>query len=169
MPWDRDWFITAGFTPAAQCKAVFGVPRTIQAVVWHDMEGYLPGAIATWNQGNAGAHLCVLRNGTIVRTVRLEDVAWHAGTDAAIGRTAFWKGHNINPYSIGVELEGFTTSGYTAEQAAAVGRISDYVTIEYGVLRQHTLDQIPGHHAHSELSNQRADPGPLFSWGWIGA
>jgi N-acetyl-anhydromuramyl-L-alanine amidase AmpD len=42
------------------------------------MEGYLAGAIATWNQGRAGAHLCVLRDGTIVRTVRLEDVAWHA-------------------------------------------------------------------------------------------
>lgn len=166
--WDRDWFITAGFTPSAQSVAQFGVVRSIHAVVWHDMEGFLAGAISRWNTGVAGAHLCVLRDGTIVRTVRLEDVAWHAGTDAAIGRTAFWKAHNVNPYSIGVELEGFAATGYTAEQAAAVKRITDYVTRQYGVLRKHTVDQITGHHAHSEISNQRSDPGPGFSWSWIG-
>lgn len=136
-------------------------------LVWHDMEGYLPGAIAEWNKGNAGAHLCVLRNGTVVRTVRLEDAAWHAGTSATTGRTPYWRTHNANPYTIGVELEGFVSSGYTTAQAAACRRISDWCMARYPIPRRHSMDAMPGHHAHSDISNQRTDPGPLFDWAWV--
>lgn len=131
------------------------------------MEGHLAGAIATWNQGAAGAHLCVLETGEIVRTVKIEDIAWHAGTDGSTGRTAFWKSHNINPYSIGVEIEGFAGRPFTAQQAAAIRRIALWAEAKYGIARVHTFDQIDGHHAHSELSNQRGDPGSTFDWGWV--
>jgi N-acetyl-anhydromuramyl-L-alanine amidase AmpD len=153
-------------------RAEWGVARQLLAVVWHDMEGYLAGAIARFNTGAAGAHLAVLRDGTIVRLRPFEDVTWHAGTNndprgGIYGRTGFWRTHNINPYSLGVELEGFAASGYTDAQAAAVSRIADYVTAVYGVPRQRTYDAIPGHHAHGDISANRSDPGPLFDWKWV--
>jgi N-acetyl-anhydromuramyl-L-alanine amidase AmpD len=136
------------------------------------MEGELDGAIKRWNTGVAGAHLCILRTGEVVRTVRLEDVAWHAGTHNnpardGFGRTPFWRSHNINTHSVGVEIEGFLTQGYTEAQAAACRRVSDWLTSKYDIPREHSFDAIAGHHAHGELSRDRTDPGPLFDWAWV--
>lgn len=160
VPWTSQILITAGFSTPEQWP--IARPRPINSVVWHDMEGYLPAAIATWNQGNAGAHLCILMDGRVVLTCKLENIAWHAGTDANNGRTQFWKTHNINPYSVGIELEGFYDKGYTAYQIAACVQVARYLTQQYGIVKEHTFDHIPGHHTHSELSNQRLDPGPYF-------
>lgn len=126
------------------------------------MEGYTQGAISHWNTGVAGAHLCVKRDGTVVLTCHPNNTAWHAGTDASTGRTQFWKSHNINLYSIGVELEGFAATGYTKEQIDACVRIGKYFCSKYGIPNVHNLDSIPGHHTHAEVSNQRSDPGPHF-------
>lgn len=160
-PWTRTQ-LTNGSAVSTPAQWPTSDPRPIRSLVWHDMEGYLPGAISTWNQGAASAHLCVLRDGTIVRTVPIEDIAWHAGTNATTGRTAFWKAHNINPYSIGVELEGFVASGYTREQIDACVRIGRWAQAKYGVKPVRGGDSLDGHHLHSEISNQRSDPGPLF-------
>lgn len=160
--WDRDLFITAGFSTPAEWFAQFGERRVIRAVVVHTMEGFLAGAIDTWNQGKSGAHLCILRDGTVVRTVHLEDVAWGAGTDQHIGRTPFWKSHNVNAYAVHIEHEGFAATGVTRAQVNACIRVGKWLKAKYGVLAEHTIDQIPGWHRHSELSNQRSDPGPLF-------
>lgn len=168
-PWDRVSLAAAGFSTAAEWLAEFGVQRDYRAVVWHDLEGYLPGALSEWAKGNASAHLVILRDGTIVLTVPIEHVSWHAGTNATIGRTAFWRTHNVNPHSIGVELEGFYNQPYTPQQAASVRRIALWAEAKYGIHRAHTFDQIEGHHAHSELSNQRKDPGAGFDWTWVTA
>lgn len=126
------------------------------------MEGWLAGAIATWNTGVSGAHICVKRDGTVVLTCHLQNIAWHAGTTSGTGRTQYWKTHNLNGYSVGVELEGFVTTGYTREQIDACVRIGKYLCSKYGIPNVHNADSIPGHHLHSEISNQRSDPGPLF-------
>jgi N-acetyl-anhydromuramyl-L-alanine amidase AmpD len=166
--------ITAGFSAADKkgWVADYGVKRTLESIVWHDMEGWLAGAISRWNSGAAGAHLCVLRDGQIVLTCRIEDVAWHAGTDnnpngGTYGRTPFWRAHNINPHSIGVELEGFAVTGYTAAQSMAVRKIANWATNKLGIVREHTFDTIKGHHSHGELSSSRSDPGVLFRWDWV--
>jgi N-acetyl-anhydromuramyl-L-alanine amidase AmpD len=147
--WDRDLFISDGFTPGNMSELVFGVTRAIRSIVWHDMEGFLDGAIKRWNTGAAGAHLCILQSGEVVRTVRLEDVAWHAGTHNTptkdgYGRTPFWRRNNINAFSIGIEIEGFLTGGYTQAQADACRRVSDWLTQEYQIKRQHTFDASTG-------------------------
>ena len=136
------------------------------------MEGYLAGAIERWNTGAAGAHLCILQTGEVVLTCKLEDVAWHAGTHNTpdkdgYGRNQFWRTHNINPYSIGVEIEGFLSAGYTAKQQKACRRVSDWLANKYHILPVHTSNQIEGYHAHSELSSTRSDPGPKFDWAWV--
>jgi N-acetyl-anhydromuramyl-L-alanine amidase AmpD len=172
--------ITAGFsrTDGAGFVSDYGVRRTYQAVVWHSMEGFLAGALASWNSGKAGAHLAILKDGTVVLTCPLVQVAWHAGTDddpqsGTYGRTPFWRrpANNINPHSIGIELEGFADArdgGFTLAQQRSIRRVADWLTGTYGILRQHTLDQIPGHHRHSELSAMRGDPGPTFQFAWAG-
>lgn len=170
--WDEVQLIRAGYSTPQQWYALTGVWREIRSIVWHDMEGYLAGAIARWNTGAAGAHLCVLRNGRIVLTCDLRNVAWHAGTSAQVdsdtyGRTEFWRRTNVNPFSIGVELEGFVASEYTPEQLGACRRITDWVTAKHNVLRARTWDVIDGHHAHSEISARRGDPGPLFDWSFL--
>lgn len=134
------------------------------------MEGGLAAAIARWNTGVASAHLCVLKAGDVVLTVKIDDTAWHAGTDnnptgEKYGRTAFWRTNNINENSIGVELEGYADAhdgGFTAAQIDACVKIASWARVKYKVLHQHTMDQIPGHHLHSELSTNRIDPGATF-------
>jgi N-acetyl-anhydromuramyl-L-alanine amidase AmpD len=160
-PWTRT-LLTNGSAVSTPSQWPTSNPRPIRSLVWHDMEGYLAGAIATWNQGAASAHLCVLRSGEIVRTVEIENIAWHAGTNATTGRTAFWKANNINPYSIGVELEGFVATGYTREQIDACVNIGRWAQAKYGIRPVRGGDSLDGHHLHGEISNQRSDPGPLF-------
>lgn len=165
--------IRNGFTPGRLGRKGDAAMQYLVSLVWHDMEGYLAGAIQRWNTGAAGAHLCVLRSGEVVLTCLLDDTAWHAGTDGrpgsgVYGRTPYWRTHNVNPYSVGIELEGFAATGYTAAQAGACRRISDWFTAKYPAIpREHTFDQMAGHHAHGELSSSRSDPGPLFDWGWV--
>lgn len=164
--------ITNGFTPASQCIATWGKARVITAVVWHRMQGFTPGALASWNSGAAGAHLCVTMAGEIILACRLEDAAWHAGSDGTpgspiYGRTPFWRTHNLNPDSVGIEFEGFVGDPFTPEQIAAARRIADYLTATYDIDRAHTFDQIAGHHAHGEISSQRTDPGPTWDWSWV--
>jgi AmpD protein len=158
--------VTANFSTPAEWHAEFGVERDIRSVVWHSMECSMDQALERWNDptASASAHLAILRDGSVVLTVPLDNIAWHAGTDASIGRTAFWQRTNINPFSVGIELEGFAATGFTPRQVRAARRVADWLTARYHIPREHTRDQIDGHHMHSELSNQRHDPGPTFSW-----
>lgn len=171
--WSRTQLVTAGYSTPEQWLAYTGVQRSIRSVVWHDMEGFLAGAIQRWNTGVASAQLCILRSGEIILTVKPENVAWHAGTNNlpgtdGYGRTPFWRQVNINPYSLGVELEGFVAAtadhdgGYTALQIASAVRAATWLFQVYGITLQHTYDQINGHHTHAEISSTRSDPGPLF-------
>ena len=165
--WDREVLVAAGYTRCEHCEADFGAARQIRAIVWHAMEGQFARAIARWNTGVAAAHLCILRTGEVVLTCPLEHAAWHAGTQASpsrpgYGRTAFWRRHNINPYSCGVELEGFSAVGFTDEQIAACIRVAGWLTDRFSIRPKHTIDQIDGHHLHSEISASRSDPGPCF-------
>jgi len=164
-PWNRVRLIARGFSTPEEWP--IARPRPIEAIVWHDMEGSLPAALDWWDHGKAGAHFGITRDGEIVLTSRLENIAWHAGTDndpdgGTYGRTAFWRTHNINPYSVGVELEGFTTTPYPEPQIQACIKLGRWLTRTYGIPTVHSFDTIPGHHLHSELSANRSDPGPLF-------
>lgn len=121
-----------------------------------------------WNSsGGASAHLIVRRDGSVWLTVQPKDIAWHAGTDASTGRTPFWRTHNVNPHSLGIECEGFAAEPFPAAQVAAIRRVADWLTATYPIPRAHTVDQVAGHHAHSEISNQRGDPGPHWDWSWV--
>lgn len=174
--------IDAGFSLVDGAGNVpdYGVRRSHEGLVWHDMEGYLAGALSRWNTGAAGADLCILRDGTVVlvrgryagRTLApFEAVMWHAGTNGdpyggVYGRDTFWRGHNINPHSHGVEIEGFVATGYTSAQAQSVRRVSLGMHARFGTPIVHAIDAIAGQHLHQEISANRGDPGSLFDWRW---
>jgi len=148
--WDRDLFIVDGFTPGAMCELVFGMTRVIRSIVWHDMEGFLDGAIKRWNTGAAGAHLCILETGEVVRTVRLEDVAWHAGN---------W---DYNTRSIGIEHEGWVDQPQwlTDRLYAGSAALTKAICNRYGIPkdRSHIIGhvEVPG--------TTHTDPGLYWDW-----
>src|SRR5205085_1238060 len=72
VPWERVQLIRAGFSTADDWFQEYHERRQVRALVWHAMEGFLPGALARWNAGAAGAHVCILRDGTVVLSCPLE-------------------------------------------------------------------------------------------------
>jgi hypothetical protein len=161
-PWDKVRLIKGGFSTWQQWG--LSGPRTISAVVWHTLEGYIPGALSHFDSGAAGCHFIIANDGAIWLVCQLEHIAWHAGTDAETGRTAFWKRTNLNHHSIGIECEGFAAVGINEVQVSAAIRLGVWIRRTYSVPTARTTDQIAGHHAHSDISNQRGDPGPKFPW-----
>lgn len=154
---DRVRLITNGFSTTNEW------PRaSYDHLVIHDLEGYEEGAIAWWNRGAAGAHVIGTRSGELVLTCPLNLVAWHAGTDRFTGRVTRgmdFRSFNLNPHSVGYELEGFAFNGegYTPAQYAALGRFARWYrdTLGWAGTPERTW-------LHSEVSTQRGDPGPAF-------
>ena len=149
----------------------WGVPRDrrLRGVVWHTMEGYYAGAVDWWNRGNGGAHFCILRSGEIILVCDLENIAWHAGTNnepngPIYGRTEFWRRNNANPWTVGVECEGWAEEGISTEQEHACIRLGTWLKQKYGIPSARMDDTFDGHHAHADISALRSDPGPHFPW-----
>jgi N-acetyl-anhydromuramyl-L-alanine amidase AmpD len=156
--------ITAGFSTARDWKR-----NSFDHLVVHDLEGHRQGAIAWWNTGVAGAHIIICRDGTAVLTCPLDLVVWHAGTNAKTGlvsRGVDFSRYNINPDSVGVEMEGFgfrkDADGqfYTSQQFDTLVRFGRWYRDALGWAgdEAHTW-------RHSEISNQRGDPGPHLDVG----
>ncbi len=95
------------------------------------------------------AHFFIDRAGRIVQLVSCADRAWHAGVSAFEGRD------DCNDFSIGIELEGTDTSGFTATQYAMLARLTRALAGAYplGALRGHC-------HIAPE---RKTDPG-RFNW-----
>lgn len=167
-PWNKVRLLVADAGWSTPAEWGIAPPRPILSVVVHDLEGSTEGAINWWNTNKqSSAHIIISKNGDIVLCVRIEDIAWHGGTHQGNGRTPFWKSHNINPNSIGVELEGFTTQHYTDAQYDGLIKVGRWAKQKYGIQPVHTFDQIAGWHLHSDLSTDRSDPGPLFDFGRV--
>jgi AmpD protein len=96
------------------------------------------------------AHLLLRRNGQVVQFVPLQMRAWHAGESVWRGRRA------CNDFSVGVELEGADTDGYTDAQYARL------VEVTRALRRVAPVRDVA---AHSDIAPLRkTDPGALFDW-----
>jgi hypothetical protein len=155
---DEVELITNGFSTPRDWKR-----NSFSHMVVHDLEGHRQGAIAWWNTGVAGAHVIICRDGTTVLTCPLDLIAWHAGTTAVNGkqtRGVDFSSYNINPDSVGVELEGFAfkqdSDGqfYTSDQFDALVRFGRWYrdALGWAADANHTW-------RHSEISKDRGDPG----------
>ncbi len=99
------------------------------------------------------AHLFVARDGEIIQFVNFNDRAWHAGESCFEGRT------NCNNFSIGIELEGLDTDGYSPEQYNVLINVAEAIKKNYPAV---TNDNIVGHEDIAPV--RKTDPGPGFDW-----
>ena len=99
------------------------------------------------------AHLLISRDGVISQFVPFHFRAWHAGVSTFEGR------EDCNNFSIGVELEGTDTSGYSDDQYSALIGVTGALMSEYRAI---TAERIVG---HSDIApGRKTDPGPGFDW-----
>lgn len=117
---------------------------------------------AIFESYGVGAHYIIARDGTIVRLIKDNDVAWHAGKSVmpTDGRTG------ANAFSIGIELMAShpkddptvktPEDAYTAEQYASLQKLIAQLCEDHGITA------VVG---HDEVAPERKnDPGPLFQW-----
>ena len=99
------------------------------------------------------AHCLIRRDGELVQFVSFDERAWHAGVSEFAGRAA------CNDFSIGIELEGTDTSGYTEAQYRQLAAVSRCLMLHYPDI---TPERIVG---HSDIApGRKTDPGTGFDW-----
>lgn len=99
------------------------------------------------------AHCLIRRDGEVVQYVSFADRAWHAGVSCFQGQSA------CNDFSIGIELEGTDSSGYTNAQYRQLTAVTQLLLATYPAL---TLDRIAG---HCDIApGRKTDPGDSFDW-----
>lgn len=99
------------------------------------------------------AHFFVRRDGQAIQFVSCRQRAWHAGESMFEGRPA------CNDYSIGIELEGTDTSGYTDAQYHTLVQLTVALQDAFPKI---TRDRIVG---HSDIApGRKTDPGVNFAW-----
>jgi len=130
----------------------------IDCIVIHDTESATADAALSWFESptsQASAHYLIDRDGTIYRCVQEAARAWHAGVSALRGRS------DVNTFSVGIELVGFSTQGYTEDQLRVL--IETCVDLS---LRNHgiTIARIVSHQEIALPPGRKHDPGPNFPW-----
>ncbi|QPT41021.1 1,6-anhydro-N-acetylmuramyl-L-alanine amidase AmpD [Oligella ureolytica] len=100
------------------------------------------------------AHFLIRRNGQIIQFVSTEKMAFHAGKSDFIGRGP------CNPYSIGIELEGNSTTAFEEIQYERLALLTLALKRRYG------LTAVRGH--EHIAPGRKQDPGPYFNWQYYG-
>ena len=162
------------WNPAPSCNYSSRNGTAISAVTIHDTEGSYAGAIS-WFQNcssNVSAHY-VLRSsdGQVTQMVLEANKAWHVGTE--------------NPYTIGIEHEGYMATGYNwytiAMYSSSAALVRDICNSGYGISPRRTgfwpwlatthynRSGIPGSctkiKGHQHYPNQtHTDPGQYWNW-----
>jgi AmpD protein len=99
------------------------------------------------------AHFFIDRQGAVTQYVDTDEAAWHAGVSELDGRTG------VNRFSVGIELEGTETSGYTEAQYAALTGVLQALVRAHPAI---TPERVVGH--EHVAPGRKRDPGPLFDW-----
>ncbi len=101
-------------------------------------------------------HLFIDRLGDVTQFVSFDQQAWHAGQSC-------WRGRErCNAFSIGIELEGCVTDGYTQAQYQTLQKVLVALLGAYDSL---SVDNIVGHQDIAPW--RKSDPGPFFDWAWL--
>ncbi|MET8257927.1 N-acetylmuramoyl-L-alanine amidase [Micromonospora sp. NPDC005205] len=130
-----------------------GRSARITTVVVHVTQGSYAGTVSWFQNPSAGvsAHYVVKSsNGEITQMVREGDTAYHA--------------RSANPYSVGIEHEGFVDNPawFTDAMYRSSAALTRYLCDKYGLPK--TRASIKG---HNELpGNDHTDPGPNWNWNY---
>ncbi|MGX9461541.1 1,6-anhydro-N-acetylmuramyl-L-alanine amidase AmpD [Shewanella sp. A14] len=99
------------------------------------------------------AHFLIRRDGEVVQYVSCDDRAWHAGVSEFNHRTG------CNDYSIGIELEGTDSSGYTNEQ------YDQLILLTLEIMAQYPMINVNNIVGHCDVApGRKTDPGVSFDW-----
>ncbi|MFF2010967.1 N-acetylmuramoyl-L-alanine amidase [Streptomyces sp. NPDC058195] len=139
------------WVPASPSNYDTGRSTTIRAIVIHVTEGLYAGTVS-WFQdpvSQTSAHYVVRSSdGEVTQMVRDSDTAWHARSG--------------NPYSVGIEHEGFIDdpSWFTDSMYRSSAALTKHLADRYGIPkdRAHIVGhvEVPG--------NDHTDPGPNWDW-----
>lgn len=161
-------YAPALWNAAASCNYSSRSGTAISAVVIHDVEGSYAGCISWFKNcsSSVSAHYVVRSSdGQITQMVLESNKAWHVGTH--------------NPYTIGIEHEGYQaqTGWYTtAMYTASANLVKDICNSGYGInpstcyngpscngiCTLSTSYKIKGHQHYSSQTHN--DPGPNWNW-----
>jgi N-acetylmuramoyl-L-alanine amidase len=130
----------------------------IDCIVIHDTESATAAAALSWFESpgsQASAHYVIDRDGTIYRCVEEGERAWHAGVSALRGRS------DVNTFSVGLELVGVSTQGYTEDQLQVLVKACvDLMQRYHGI----TISRMVSHQEIALPPGRKHDPGPNFPW-----
>ncbi len=162
-------YAPALWNAAASCNYSSRSGTAISAVTIHDVEGSYAGCISWFQNCSAGvsAHYVIKSsNGQITQMVLESDKAWHVGSE--------------NPYTIGLEHEGYNNdpSWYTnAMYTASADLVRDICNSGYGINPLRTFFISPAQSfddvlggcikikGHQNFPNQtHNDPGVYWNW-----
>jgi AmpD protein len=99
------------------------------------------------------SHFYISRRGEVMQFVPTICRAWHAGESRCMGRK------EVNDFSVGIELEGLDTDGYTDEQYDTLADLSRALFFRHHLMGEDTV------YGHSDISpGRKLDPGAQFDW-----
>lgn len=97
-------------------------------------------------------HLLVARDGNVTQFVPFDKRAWHAG-ESRLGNR-----HNVNDFSIGIELIGTDDQEFSKKQYFSLAAITKTLMKHYPITQKNIV-------GHSDIApDRKTDPGTLFSW-----
>ena len=144
-------WVSFGFAAGKNAK------RSIDTIVVHSSYNNIGGdefdmtkVIEEYRQVGVSPHYLVARDGAVYQLVHEKDVAWHAGVSAMKDGRA-----NVNDFSIGIEMIGTKTSGYTDAQYAALKKLLADIESRY------TIKNVVG---HSDIAPDRKTDPWVFDW-----
>ncbi|RLP91441.1 N-acetylmuramoyl-L-alanine amidase [Micromonospora sp. BL4] len=143
----------ARWVPAYGGNYQAGRSSRITTVVVHVTQGSYAGTVSWFQNPSAGvsAHYVVKSsNGEVTQMVREGDTAYHA--------------RSANPYSVGIEHEGFVDNPawFTDAMYRSSAALTRYLCDRYGLPKNRTA--IKGH--HEMPGNDHTDPGPNWNWNY---
>jgi hypothetical protein len=132
--------------------------RSIDTMVIHSTYNAIGGdefdvnqVVEEYHQAGVSPHYVVARDGTVYQLVHEKDIAWHAG----VSKMPKDDRTNINDFSIGIEMIGTKTSGYTDAQYSALKKlIAD-------IKSRHSIKHVVGH--NDIAPGRKTDPW-AFDW-----
>lgn len=146
-----------------------GINRPI-AVVLHVQQGYATTARQWAVSGHYGAswHYTIARSGAVMQHLDHIDGGYHAGIarlrddgrvnpDPTWPLWRGWDGGNVNTYTVGIEMEGFSGAGFTPEQLTSLKALCRWLAGELGF--PYDRAHFPSH-ADIALIDRSDDPAP---------
>lgn len=124
----------------------------------------LPDILQIFVDYGVSSHYLIARDGLIYHLVPEDKKAWHCGP-SSMPPPDCRKG--VNDFSIGIELIGTETSGFTQPQYVSLCQLCCHIESKYNKVFTYVgHEQIAGADAVRAglRSVAKTDPGPLFDW-----